>query len=90
MHTVWKAHPDRLLRALLSPEEAAGASLLQWLYNTLARSIPWGGEGWRAAEPSVDSWTRAWTLAPGAAWHAPSGSPSISPAQPVSLCIEKL
>lgn len=52
MHTVWKAHPDRLLRALPSPEKAL-RPLLQWLYNkTLA---PFCGVGeWRAAETIPD------------------------------------
>lgn len=45
MHTVWKAHPDRLLRALPSPEKAL-RPLLQWLYNkTLAPFCGWGNGG---------------------------------------------
>lgn len=88
-HTVWKAHPDRLLRALLSPEEAAGASLLQWLYNTLA---PFPGVG-RAGELLNPAWTHG--LGPGLLPLEQLGThlqalAASRPAQPVSLCIEEL
>nr|KAF6328935.1 hypothetical protein mPipKuh1_008269 [Pipistrellus kuhlii] len=89
-HAVWKAPPDRLLRAGTAEASGGCRGLCGGGYTTrLLHPLGWGG--WRAAEPSVDSWTRAWTPAPGAAWPAPPGSRSVSaPPSQSGLCIEKL
>lgn len=91
MLTVWKAHSDRLLEALLSPEEAlAGA---HFFVGTVVRKyaawccqrLPtlWGGgEGERAADSTPDPKDRAISLDSGP-WS--SSDTSRHHAHPASL-----
>lgn len=85
MLTVWKAHSDRLLEALLSPEEAlAGAHF--FVGTVVRKCAAWccgvgeRGRGLLTALLTPRTGPSAWTLASGAALTPPGTVPT----QPVS------